>query len=217
MIAELVPTTRVLEIGGIRSFAYDSVYFDTPDLTSYLLAARRRRHRFKIRTRTYVDSDLCFLEVKTRDARGATVKDRLPYSPVDRATIGPGRDYVDTMLGGRYDIAAFAPTLVTRYQRTTLYLPATDSRATVDTDLALEDAHGRGLRLPGLAIVETKTGSTASAVDRLLWARGHRPTQVSKYATGLAALRPDLPDGPWRRTLRRHFVPADGYCPVHAA
>ena len=42
-------------------------------------------------------------------------------------------------------------------------------------------------------------------VDRLLWQRGTRPARISKYATGLAALRPDLPDVPWRRTLRRHF------------
>ena len=38
----------------VSSFDYESVYFDTPDLTCYLLAARRRRRRFKIRTRTYV-------------------------------------------------------------------------------------------------------------------------------------------------------------------
>jgi hypothetical protein len=46
----------VLEIDGARSFAYDSTYFDTPDLDAYLLAATRRRRRFKVRTRTYVDS-----------------------------------------------------------------------------------------------------------------------------------------------------------------
>lgn len=106
--------------------------------------------------------------------------------------------------------ATLGPTLVTRYHRSTLYLPATQSRATIDTDLILVDGRRRPLCLPELAIVETKTGSTASAVDRLLWARGHRPAAVSKYATGLAALRPDLPDGPWRRTLRRHFAASFG-------
>src|SRR5215217_1408607 len=47
---------RVLEMDGSRSFAYDSVYFDTANLDSYLLAARGHRRRYKIRTRTYVDS-----------------------------------------------------------------------------------------------------------------------------------------------------------------
>jgi hypothetical protein len=98
--------------------------------------------------------------------------------------------------------------MITRYRRSTLYLPTTASRVTVDHDLEWEESRGRSLRLPGMVIVETKTGSTASRVDRLLWAHGCRPLRISKYATGLAALRPDLPAGLWRRTLRRHFADA---------
>ena len=56
---------------------------------------------------------------------------------------------------------------------------------------------------PGLAVVETKAGATPSAVDRLLWAAGHRPVRLSKFATGLALLHPDLPANRWHRTLRR--------------
>ncbi|NKY40828.1 VTC domain-containing protein [Cellulomonas septica] len=65
----LDPATRVLEIDGRRASAYRSVYFDTPALTSYLGAARRRRGRFKVRTRTYVDDGACWVEVKTRGPR----------------------------------------------------------------------------------------------------------------------------------------------------
>lgn len=208
---ELEPDTQILEIDDARSFRYESVYFDTPDLTSFRLAAHRRRRRFKIRTRSYLDSATCWLEVKTEGARGGTVKSRLPYQPDDHATVTPGRWFVDTVLAN-LAIAncadlAFAPTLVTRYRRSTLYLPSSASRVTIDVDLVWE-ANDRRLRLPDLAVVETKTGSAASHVDRLLWARGHRPASISKYATGLAALWPDLPAAPWRRTLRRHFPPA---------
>jgi hypothetical protein len=214
LLAGLEPAeARILEIGSVRVFAYESVYFDTPDLTSYLLAARRRRRRFKVRTRAYVDSAECWLEVKTRGPRGSTVKNRLPYAPAQQASLGPGREFVDTVLAAEAIVdsrrLAFAATLTSRYRRRTLFLPATGSRVTVDTDLTWQDARGDRLRLPGLAIVETKTGSTASSFDRLLWSQGHRPVRVSKYATALAALRPDLPATPWWRTLRRHFtVPA---------
>ena len=54
-------------------------------------------------------------------------------------------------------------------------------------------------------MIETKTGVGRLAGRPLLWQRGVRPARISKYATGLAALRLDLPDAPWRRTLRRHF------------
>ena len=61
-----------------------------------------------------------------------------------------------------------------------------------------------------MAVVETKTGTTASYVDRLLRGDRYRPIRISKYATGLAALRPPLPATPWCRALRRRFLPATG-------
>ncbi|HLL68942.1 MAG TPA: polyphosphate polymerase domain-containing protein [Micromonosporaceae bacterium] len=211
LLAGVGPDTRVLEIDGYRTFHYDSVYFDTPELISYRLAAFRRRRRFKIRTRTYLDSAACWLEVKTEGARGGTVKQRYPYRVDHRATIAAGRQFVDAMLAPMgvpgHTGLTFVPTLVTRYRRTTLYLPASASRVTIDVDLAWETA-GRHLSTPELAVIETKTGSGPSQVDRLLWSYGHRPIRISKYATGLAALRPDLPATPWRRTLRRHFAVA---------
>ena len=66
---------------------------------------------------------------------------------------------------------------------------------------------GRSLDLPGLVIVETKSRSAATDVDRLLWRARCRPQPVSKFATGLAALRPELPHNRWARLLRGPFTP----------
>lgn len=204
--------TRVLDIGGTRGFAYHSVYFDTPDLVSYLLTAQRRRRRFKIRTRIYVDSAECWLEVKTRGLRGNTVKTRMPYELDSFDSLQPGRGFVDETLAEHHIPGShrltFRPTLTTRYRRTTLYLPGTNSRVTIDTELSWRDDSEQELSLPQLAIVETKTGSTASPVDRMLWQQRYRPSRISKFGTGLAALRPDLPCTPWRRVLRRDFLGA---------
>ncbi|WP_210235346.1 VTC domain-containing protein, partial [Mesorhizobium sp. M00.F.Ca.ET.217.01.1.1] len=63
VLAWLAPETRVLEIDGTRALAYESVYFDTPDLLSYRLAAHARRRRFKLRTRAYLDTDQAYLEM----------------------------------------------------------------------------------------------------------------------------------------------------------
>jgi hypothetical protein len=220
VLADLDPGVRVLDINGVRSSAYESVYFDTPGLTSFLMAAHPRRRRFKIRTRTYVDSAQSFLEVKTRGGRGVTVKDRLPYALDDRATLTTeGRRYTDSVLDDAAIPGAagqdLMPTLTTRYLRTTLFIPESSSRATIDTGLSWATvppgSANRGgiprLRLdrPQLAIVETKSGSRASAVDRILWAHGHRPATVSKYGTGMAALHSDLPGNKWAPVLRRYF------------
>ncbi|WP_255951621.1 polyphosphate polymerase domain-containing protein [Streptomyces odontomachi] len=213
LLTRLPHDTRVLEIDGARDFAYRSLYFDTPDLVSYLLTARRRRRRFKIRTRVYEQSGDCWLEVKTQGGRGSTVKTRLPYDLRDQRTLAPARSFVDATLAeqgiGGSERYVFAPTLTTRYHRTTLHLPDTNSRVTIDTGLLWDDGERR-LSLSGLAVVETKTGSTASYADRLLWRSQYRPCRISKYATGLAALRPHLPATPWRRTLRRDFASSPG-------
>lgn len=211
LLETLAPDALVLEIDGVRLFTYESLYFDTPDLSSYLRTAHRHRRRFKIRTRTYVDSGTCWLEVKVPGQRGSTVKYRVPHEPDRPHTIGAGLAFLDEIFA-RHGLTAasradLTPMLRTAYLRFTLLLPATDSRVTVDTDLRWS-ADGRELRLPQVAIVETKTGSTASGADRQLWRRGHRPVAISKYATGLAALRADLPAAPWRRVLRRHFTAA---------
>jgi len=203
---------RILDIDGRRLFRYASVYFDTADLVSFRLTALRRRRRFKIRTRTYLDSGLCLLEVKTEGVRGGTIKTRLAYEQRHHDDLTPGRWFVDTVLAG-LDVGelAFTPVLSTHYLRTTLFLPASQSRVTIDVDLTwtAHDDTPAELHLPGVAVVETKTRAAASEVDRLLWARGHRPTAISKYATGLAALRPELPSAPWRRLLRHHFHPVN--------
>ncbi|TAJ48948.1 MAG: polyphosphate polymerase domain-containing protein [Herbiconiux sp.] len=216
------PRTQVLETAGVRDFRYESVYFDTPELTSYWMAARQRRRRFKMRTRSYVDSTAAYLEVKTKGARSATVKDRMEYVFEERRLLNQhGLDYVeDTLAGAGFtdvDLDSLAPTLITRYRRTTLIVPgeAGDSRATIDThlDWALDDE--RRMHTPGIVVIETKSGSRASPVDRHLWAHGHRPSTISKYGTGLAALRPELASNKWTRVLTRHFRPDTAPTPRH--
>lgn len=216
LLHQVADHARVLEIEGRRSFQYLSMYFDSPDLMCYRAAAQRRARRFKIRTRTYVDSNLCFLEVKTKSRQGETTKLRNPYSPGDYELFSAaGKDYVlqvltERELGQRAVptrelLDRFEPSLGTSYVRTTFLLPGDDSRATIDTGLELELPTGQHTSLTGHAVVETKTPGRPSLIDRSLWASGNRPLKVSKYALGLASMRPELPAAKWNRTLRRHF------------
>lgn len=125
VLSDLDPGIRVLQIGGARAFRYESVYFDTPELTSYWMAAHQRRRRVKIRTRSYLDSGLRVLEVKTRGARGTTVKDRPEIAIADPTRLDDvALDYIaetlrDCGIGG-IDPRRLAPTLTTRYLRSTL-------------------------------------------------------------------------------------------------
>ncbi len=202
-VDELTSSSRVLEIGGRRSFHYQSVYFDTPDLVSYLGAARRRPRRFKVRTRSYLDSGQCLLEIKTRDRRGRTVKQRISH-PIDaRGRLGgPGRDFVEACPLISEQAPALQPVLITSYTRSTLLLPE-NARVTVDVDLRSLVGDGRSVALPAMAVVETKSSGAPSTADHALWGLGYRPVKVSKFCTSLSALYPTLPSNKWTQALRR--------------
>ena len=245
LVGGLTSEARVLDIDGRRRFSYASTYFDTPGLEAFMLTARKRRRRFKVRTRTYLDTGLCFLEVKTRGARGTTVKRRMGYHPDDASRLtGSGRAFVAACLAStgvtgpaaaRDVAAALRPVLATTYERTTLHLPDAEARATIDTALtwrrltpgartrtpavtvgapqALRPGHlaaaindGEPVAVADVAVVETKNPATPSPADRALWDAGHRPTRISKYATGMVLLHPELPANRWYRTLTHELA-----------
>jgi hypothetical protein len=203
---EIASDTRVLRTNGVAKFAYESHYFDTPERASYLAAVRQRPHGYKVRTRSYLDSDTCLLEVKTRNGRGETVKNRMEYAFADRLVLTEqGRSFVRNFAEVGSDAEDLEPVLQTNYQRTTLVLGNEPVRATVDVGLLFTDPLGGTVALRDYAVVETKTLGSHSAIDRLLWHHGHRPETFSKFGIGLAVLHPELPANRWNRVLRRYF------------
>lgn len=204
--ADALPRAAVLTIDGHTIFGYESVYFDTLDLVAYRAAAHGRRRRFKVRTRTYLDSGSCMLEVKTVGGRGETVKRRVDHRFEDRATITSAARYVlQQSLGDAADVSALRPTLTTTYHRSTLVDPEARTRVTVDVGLVCAAPDGSSAALDDHVIVETKSPGGPTPADRWLWSAGHRPVKISKYCTGLAALDGSLPANTWTRTLRRYF------------
>lgn len=199
---------RALEIDRRRRFRYESIYFDTPGWDSYLGAARRRPRRFKVRTRSYLDSGGCLLEVKVRDHRGNTVKHRTPYHPSTRDRLtADGRAFVGSVAPVRHLADHLSPSLTVSYVRSTLLLDGGCDRVTIDDDAVWSTADGTTMGLDGLTIVETKTAGPPCALDRLLWRARYRPVSISKYGTGMALIRRDLPSNKWYRVLRRQVLP----------
>ena len=238
VLSTLDADASVMEIKGQRDFAYDSVYFDTPQMQSYHSAAYSRDDTFKIRTRSYLDSELTFLEVKTDGEQDMTVKKRIPYTFENRDQLtAEGHEYITAALG---DILAgpvhkLEAVLTTGYRRTTVFLPQSEknpvaSRMTVDTNLTwtplsenilmagvnYRNFHGNLVGttygLPNAVIIETKSGVEPSVADQHLWDAGITPAKISKFATGMAALNPQLASNKWEETLKNwmHLEPVDG-------
>ncbi|HIW91734.1 MAG TPA: polyphosphate polymerase domain-containing protein [Candidatus Corynebacterium avicola] len=210
--------TRVLQIDGRTAHGYRSVYFDTPDLRSFRMAAHPRRYKFKLRTRTYLDSGESFLEFKAAGPRGVTAKSRFELTGADATAAHDDRlspdavAWADDLLdqvrpdhGSPVHADELTPVMWGTYHRTTYLLPDGEGRSTVDTDLTWKGVDTDRLERPGMVIVETKSGNRPSTMDRLLWRSGHRPTKISKFGTGMAALHPELPHNRWTRVLNTYF------------
>lgn len=211
---------HALDIEGERLSPYASRYFDTPDLESFYRSATHRRRRFKVRLRTYLASDLSFCELKVAGLRGHTVKSRIP-SPASAeraAALTPDETaFVAARLADVFADDALAasiarelrPQIDTLYARATLVIPGGDSggedasRITIDDRLTFRRPGApEPVARSGDLVIETKSAGSPTAIDELLWRRGHRPVRMSKFATGMALAYPDLPRNRWQRTLR---------------
>jgi hypothetical protein len=206
LVDRLADDHRVLEIDGRRAFAYESTYFDDASRSSYLDAAHSRPSRYKVRTRTYVDSGECMLEVKRRSGRGETVKERVPYPPADSGLLtAAGRAFVATVVPS-LAVDELRPVLRSTFERVTLVDRGAGARMTCDAGLVCSAPDGGAVHLDGYVLLETKSPGPATPADRVLWGEGVRPATISKFCVGIAALDPTLPANKWNRTLRRYFA-----------
>ena len=217
LIARLGGAWAALEIDGRRGFAYGSVYFDTPDLRCYRQHLQGRRRRYKVRTRAYLDSGDCALEVKRKGPRDHTIKARLPYPIADRDRLTPrARAFLADQLhqASGQPPPRLAAVVTIAYQRTTLVDLAKGARLTCDVDLVLAGA-GRVAHGPsGHVLVEHKSLGPQGEADAALHSLGLRPVQLSKYCIAVALLHPGIRANPWHRTLRRYFTNATQRPPI---
>jgi len=200
---------RALNIDGRRAFTYDSVYFDSPELWSYRAHIQQRRRRYKARSRRYVETDRHMFEVKLKGNRGETIKRQLPYRPDDHGRLtDEARAFLPECLRATYpgvELPELAPTLRTRYRRTTF--AHASERVTIDFDLTFQTHREERLGLaPGYAILESKSEHGVGEADRTLRRLGVRPIACSKYCVGVGLLREDAKVNELRWLLKRYFT-----------
>lgn len=207
LLREVDGRFAALQIGTSRVFAYESVYFDTAELDLFRAHRQGRRRRYKVRSRSYVDSGECMFEVKLKGGRGETIKSRMPYASTARAVVDDeAQRFLRERLATVYGLPAPAlePVLTTAYSRSTLVDLDDGSRLTCDVDLQCHDGVGE-VRGPDLVVVESKSVAGRAAADLAFARMGVRPVRVSKYCLGIALLHPYLSANRWNRVLRRDF------------
>lgn len=190
-MAELAQQFEMLEIEGRRAFTYDTCYFDDASFSSYHDHLHGRRRRVKVRVRRYVDSGMCFLEVKLKNARGGTVKRRLPHDASHMAMLdAAAREFIASVqqeLYGRALVDPLRPTLRMTYERLTLVARDGGERATLDRGLCFGAGLQRRPAGAGCYVIETKSANGNGAADRVLRRLHQHPVNgCSKYCIGLS-------------------------------
>lgn len=186
-------------IGGQRIAAYFTVYFDTTDCNMYTVHETGHTNRQKLRVRSYVDSHLNFLEVKTKNNRGRTKKKRVAlddFNPDDSARFDLQADCYGEFLHQylRYDPQTLCRQLENRFDRITLVNKAKTERLTIDTNLRFCNVTtGRRRAMDDIVIIELKRdGLQPSPILHMLRDLRIKPHGFSKYVIGSALTNPNL-------------------------
>lgn len=192
-LQQLQDEYSLLEIDERILHSYRTVYFDDDGFSHYRAHHNRRMPRCKIRSRSYVDSGRSYLEIKCKNNRGRTDKQRvsvgagLAAADLQRLLLQP------PFAASSSDVVNMCGRVAVEYQRLALWSRLHGERVSIDMDLQFTrcDASG-GLRMTALAIVELKQSviNRASPARTALRRFGVRPRSFSKYCVGCALLYP---------------------------
>ncbi len=204
ILARVDKDYRVLEINGIRTHLYRTDYYDTALLEMYHKHHRGKANRHKVRIREYGTSDLSFLEVKFKNAKGTTIKNRIRRSGQERENTAREEEFLSGYCPYRREEMAL--TLGNRFNRITLVSHNQKERITLDYNLSFSGkGSGTELELPGISIAEIKYEKMLSGSPFHAAIRHFRitPRRFSKYAIGMALLDRDLKQNRFKQRVRR--------------
>lgn len=175
---------RILNIEGHRISKYKTLYYDTNDFDLYNKHHSGKLNRYKIRHRTYVESELGFLEVKFKNNKGRTIKTRIKENEVPLLTDTHAHAFLNKMLP--FNPLTLVPKIWIHYNRITLVNKISAERLTIDLNLEFEK-DGNSQILHQLVIAEVKQDSKTPSPFVSIMKRKHiREGSISKYCMAIA-------------------------------
>lgn len=184
ILSDMLPFYTCLEINGRKQSNYRTLYYDTDDLMLYNKHHNGELNRYKIRHRTYVDSNQGYLEVKFKNNKGRTIKERIkeqwPAAVFENASY--------TFLSGEIPIDpnTLKPVVWINYSRITLVSKQTAERVTIDLNLQFKN-ETNVVNLDTLVIAEIKQQKkTKSPFTATMKKMRIREGSISKYCFAIA-------------------------------
>ncbi len=190
VLSEVSSHYNILDLDTIRSNEYRSLYFDTIDDQFFLSHHNGKLNRNKVRYRQYMDSGLCFLEVKFKNNKERTIKGRMRVPHISEHLDEHAQGFIDQRIGRHYDLR---PALYNTFERMTFAHKNAPERLTIDHHIVFS-GNGREADLSNICIAELKQEKLnySSVFMKIMRHHGRIPSGMSKYCIGSLLLRDDL-------------------------
>jgi Uncharacterized conserved protein len=183
---------------------YTTQYFDTPDLGMFVMHQNGKLNRQKVRIRTYVDSDLSFLEVKNKNNKGRTSKKRIGTDQPSVQSIEELKKGVDFLNENSvFPTESLIPVLSNDFYRITCVNSRKTERVTIDINLSfLNVKTGNSTSFNDIVVLELKQdGWQKSDFQDILDRLRVKKSSFSKYCIGTVLTNPDVKYNRFKRKL----------------
>jgi hypothetical protein len=195
LLEEMAPYFKVQIHNGKRVASYSTKYLDTPDLNLFVMHQNGKLNRQKIRIRTYLDSQVSFLEIKNKNNKGRTSKIRVP-SPLSQIQSIEELELNKSFLTKHslFDSHILTPSLSNRFSRITMVNNEETERITMDFDLCFTNYQtGFTKEMENVLVLELKQdGWQRSDFRDILNRLRIKQFSFSKYCMGTALTNPGV-------------------------
>lgn len=180
----------VLEINENRIFNYQTNYFDTEDFQFYRDHHNECINRIKVRSREYIESHLCFYEIKRKLYGTRTDKQRKRISSIlENIDI----ENYNLIKYKRLHDKPLEKKLSNYFKRITLTNRNFTERITIDLEIKFDNGQEQ-VDLPNIVVVEVKQGKSdvfSNTIQVLKRLRVHQ-SSFSKYVVGVSLLEKNI-------------------------
>lgn len=191
LLERLSSTYKLLQVNDINTFTYQNIYFDTESNLFFNQHHNEKRDRYKVRFRQYSGTNDCYFEIKTKNNKNRTIKNRLK---VEKNTENLG-DKEARMIKDVIKISSqlLSPKLKVNFTRLTFVDKDHKERLTIDTNLSVKNGVKSKL-FDQLIIAEIKQNKykANSAFIQIIRDMKIPEMRFSKYCMGMLHVNKDL-------------------------
>ena len=196
------PHYASLEVSGTRMSKYETLYYDTDDFELYARHHCGKMNRYKIRSRRYVESDLHFFEVKYKNNKGRTIKNRVRTQTIEEILSQNSRMFLAER--SNIDPNELRAKIWINYSRITLVNRLGAERLTIDVGLHFI-AEQKRCNMSSLVIAEVKqdNANSISPILEVMRKKRIREGSISKYCLGIVSMYDHVRKNNFKENIRR--------------